>query len=51
MSQEVRQEGIKVMVEDNIDENVPEDRIVSKLMKYFKLSREDADKYVKMYAA
>ena len=49
--QEFRQEGIKGMVQDNIDENVPEDRIVSKLMKYFKLSREDADKYVKMYAA
>ena len=48
---EVRQEGIKGMVQDNIDENVPKERIVSKLMKYFKLSREDADKYVKMYAA
>ena len=49
--EEVRQEGIKGMVQDNIDENVPKERIVSKLMKYFKLSREDADKYVKMYAA
>ena len=49
--EEVRQEGIKGMVQENVDENVPEERIVSKLMKYFKLSREDADKYVKMYAA
>ena len=48
---EVRQEGIKGMVQENVDENVPKERIVSKLMKYFKLSREDADKYVKMYAA
>ena len=49
--EEVRQEGIKGMVQENVDENVPKERIVSKLMKYFKLSREDADKYVKMYAA
>ena len=48
---EVRREGIKGMVQENVDENVPKERIVSKLMKYFKLSREDADKYVKMYAA
>ena len=48
---EGRNEGIKSMVQDNMNENVPEERIVSKLMKYFKLSREDADKYVKMYAA
>ena len=39
------------MVQENMNENVPEERIVSKLMKYFKFSREDADKYVKMYAA
>ena len=48
--EEGRDEGIKALVEDNIDENVPEERIVRKLMKYFALSEEDADKYVKKFA-
>lgn len=54
MFKEEREEGmeigIKDMIEENIDENVPKERIITKLMKYFELSRKDAGKYFKKYA-
>ena len=47
---EEREEGIRLMICDNIDEQIPEERIIAKLMKYFKLSRKAAGEYVKKYA-
>ena len=50
MFKEEREIGIKGMVEDNIDSNVPKERIIAKLMKYFELPKKDAVKYYKKFA-
>lgn len=38
--------GISWMIQDNLDENIPTERIVLKLGKYYGLSREEAIKRI-----
>lgn len=38
--------GISRMIQDNLDENIPTERIVLKLGKYYGLSREEAIKRI-----
>lgn len=44
-----RQEGIKVLIEDNQEENIPKDRILQKLCRRFDLTTDEAAKYMQMY--
>ena len=42
--------GIQTLIMDNLDENVPEKRIIEKLQKRFHLKPEDAERYYQKYA-
>ena len=44
--EEERKEGIQIFIEDNLDEGIAPNRIIEKLEKIYKLSGEDARKYV-----
>ena len=41
--------GIRIFIEDNMEEKVTESRIIEKLQKKFLLSQEKAEKYVEKY--
>ena len=41
--------GIKALIQDNLEEKVPAERIVEKLKKRFSLSEEEANEKIKMY--
>ena len=42
-------DGIKGMVMDDLEENVPRERVVLKLKKYFAISQEEAENYTLKY--
>lgn len=44
------EQGIRAMVLDNLEEQIPKDRIMDKLQKHFKLDRERAEQYFERYA-
>ena len=46
---EGRETGIKALIQDNLEEKVPTERIVEKLKKRFSLSEEEANEKIKMY--
>lgn len=41
--------GIKALIQDNLEENIPKERIIEKLMKRFDLSEKEAKEKIKMY--
>lgn len=41
--------GVKAFIEDKIEDGVPEDRIISKLVMRFQMEPEKADEYYKKY--
>ena len=43
--------GIKALIQDNLEEKVPAERIVEKLKKRFSLSEEEANEKIKMYGS
>lgn len=43
------QKGIQILIEDNLEEKIPEDRIIEKLQKKFKLNKEEAVKYLEKF--
>lgn len=47
--EELRQEGIRVVIQTCKDFNVSRDAVVKKLMKDFVLSEEEASDYVSIY--
>ena len=48
---EGRETGIKALIQDNLEEKVPTERIVEKLKKRFSLSEEEANEKIKMYGS
>jgi len=44
------EQGIRAMVLDNLEEQVPKDRIIDKLKRHFKLDRERAEEYFERFA-
>ena len=46
---EGRETGIKALIQDNLEEKVPTERIVEKLKKRFSLSEKEANEKIKMY--
>ena len=49
LAQCIREEGIQAMVEDNLEEQIPEERIIAKLQKHFRLSEEAAVRYFERF--
>ena len=47
---QAREEGIQAIILDNLEEQVPKERIVLKLQKHFNLTKEKAEHYYKKYA-
>lgn len=47
---EEKTNSIRIFVEDNLAESIPESRILEKLQRYFALSPEEADKYLKKFS-
>lgn len=43
--EEGRKEGIQALIADNLEEQVPKERIILKLQKHFSLTREKAEQY------
>lgn len=44
--EEGREEGIRAIIQDNLEEHVPEERILQKLQKYFSLDLKKAQEYL-----
>ena len=44
------EKGIRAMILDNLEEKVPEERILRKLQKHFALTSERAEKYYRQFA-
>ncbi|MGN0170020.1 MAG: hypothetical protein ACI39H_04570 [Lachnospiraceae bacterium] len=44
-------QGIKAMILENLEENVPTERILEKIQKHFHLTEEDAETYFEKYAS
>ncbi len=47
--QEEREEGIRILIIDNLEENTPKDRIIEKLIRHFYLNKEKAEEYYNKY--
>ena len=48
--EEARKEGIRVLVLDNLEEQVPKERILKKLQRHFSLSAVEAEQYYDQFA-
>ena len=46
----VREEGMQTMIQDNLEEQIPKERIIIKLQKRFDFTKEKAEEYYKKYA-
>ena len=45
-----REAGIRAMISDNVDEGIPEARIIEKLKKYYNLQREESETYLRRFS-
>lgn len=48
--QEGIENGIKVLIVDNLDENTPKNRIIEKLIRHFSLTEDKANEYYLKYS-
>jgi len=46
---EAKEEGIQAMILENFEEQIPKERILKKLQKYFKLTEEKAEQYYRQF--
>lgn len=46
----ILEEGIQAMIQENLDEQTPKERIIAKLQKYFGLTEEYSEHYYKKFA-
>ena len=47
--QEEKENGIKIFIEDKVEDGVPEDKILNKLIKLYELSDDEAKEYLNKY--
>ena len=47
--QEEKENGIKIFIEDKVEDGVPKDKILSKLMKLYVLPEDAAKEYLNKY--
>ncbi len=50
VTETVREEGIRVIILDNLEEQIPRERILLKLQKHFNLTEERAEQYYRRFA-
>jgi flagellar biosynthesis/type III secretory pathway protein FliH len=48
---EERKNGIRIFIEDKLEDNTPKCKIVDKLVKNYDLTAEEADEYITQYSA
>ena len=48
---EERKNGIRIFIEDKLEDNTPKYKIVDKLVKNYDLTAEEADGYITQYSA
>ena len=44
------EEGIKALIIDNMEENIPNERIIKKLIRHFSLTKEKSEEYYTKYS-
>ena len=44
-----RDDGIRIFIEDKLEDHVPEETIIHKLMTKYELTREEAMEYIEKY--
>ena len=49
-SEKTREEGIQILVLDNLEEQIPEERILVKLQRHYNLTEEKAKEYYDRFA-
>ena len=50
MREELTEEFVHAMILDYLEEQIPEERIIIKIQRYFNLTKEKAEEYYKKYA-
>lgn len=45
-----REEGIKALVLDNIEDNIPKERSIAKIQKWFAITKEEAESYYERFS-
>ena len=48
---EERINGIRIFIKDKLEDNIPKDNIIDKLMKSYGLTAEEADGFITEYSA
>ena len=48
--EEGREEGIKIFILDNLEEGIPQTRILEKLQRHFQLNKEQSEMYFEKYS-
>ena len=51
VTEKVREEGIQAVILDNLEEQIPKERILMKLQKHFNLTEEKSKKYYEKFAS
>ena len=51
LTEELTENGIRVLIQDNLEEQIPKERILIKLQKHYNLTEEKARKYYERYAS
>ena len=46
----VREEGMQTMIQDNLEEQIPKERIIIKLQKRFDLTKEKSEEYYEKFS-
>ncbi len=44
-----RKDGIRIFIEDKLEDHVPEETIINKLMTKYELTKEEAREYIEKY--
>lgn len=50
LGQCIAEEGIQILVRDNLEEQIPEERILEKLQRYYHLTEQEAKEYYNRFA-
>ena len=51
LREELREEGIQALILDNLEEEIPKERTLVKLEKYFNLTEEKAKQYYEKFTS
>ncbi|MEY8412350.1 hypothetical protein AALB51_14045, partial [Lachnospiraceae bacterium 62-26] len=49
LTEELTEKFVRAMILDNLKEQIPKERIIIKIQRYFNLTKENAEKYYKKF--